>query len=212
MTGARCIVERGDCMARAGQEIDALIDDYAAIFGATSAVEAFRIFSAVRQEHTLTSRKNLLGHITGSALVYAADSGKFLRTYSAKLNKWLFSGGGHCDPGERPWETACRELREETGITTAQLYMPPSHIPLIFDVHPIPASPRRNEPAHWHYDMAYLFVVAATPALSPDPGEISDCAWVAPDIVTIDDAPVNLPRQLDLYLPHIMDFPHAIAG
>jgi 8-oxo-dGTP pyrophosphatase MutT (NUDIX family) len=75
----------------------------------------------------------------------------------------VFSAGGHVDEGELPWQTAIRELQEETGITARPLFDLQKPEPLIMDAHPIRASVKKNEPPHWHYDMVYLFTVDQKP-------------------------------------------------
>jgi 8-oxo-dGTP pyrophosphatase MutT (NUDIX family) len=164
---------------------------YEAEFGATNSLQAFKIFMDAHSE--LSSRKNLAGHCTGSAIVWHKESDSILRVHHAKLNRWVFSAGGHIDDGEMPWQAAIRELREETGIVATPLN---TAMPLIFDAQPIPASVKKSEPAHWHYDLIYLFAVDHKPEIHADPAEISKFRWVNVDDVTPENSPVDLRAQM----------------
>jgi ADP-ribose pyrophosphatase YjhB (NUDIX family) len=59
-------------------------------------------------------------------------------------------------------DAALRELREETGLTDVDT----NGRLLDCDVHPIPANPAKNEPAHLHFDLRYE-AVANTTELTP---------------------------------------------
>lgn len=90
-------------------------------------------------------------HITASAWIIDNGLTHMLFTYHKKLNKWL-QLGGHADGEENLVNAATREAMEESGLTSVQLADPG-----IFDVdiHEIPA--RKDIPAHYHYDVRYLF-------------------------------------------------------
>src|SRR5690349_12970322 len=65
----------------------------------------------------IMSPAHAAGHVTGSALVVDAGSGRFLLHRHRTLGRWL-QVGGHADPGESdPGVTALREAREESGLT-----------------------------------------------------------------------------------------------
>jgi 8-oxo-dGTP pyrophosphatase MutT (NUDIX family) len=115
------------------------------------------------------SREELL-HVTASALVVEPTSGRVLLRWHDRMQRWL-QVGGHGDPGEHdPWEVACREAAEETGLTDLTALDPgePQH-PVQIVIVPVPAS--KNEPAHEHADIRYL-LVTATPetATAESPG------------------------------------------
>jgi 8-oxo-dGTP pyrophosphatase MutT (NUDIX family) len=177
-----------------------VLSAYARIFGETEAVTAFRLFANAHDN--LTDRGiNLAGHLTGSAIVWHTPSNTILRVYHAKLNRWVFTSGGHVDHGELPWQASIRELREETGITAAPLWDENLPIPLILDAHPIPVSAKKSEPAHWHYDMVYLYSVDQKPEIDADPQEVTDTRWVDCCDVTRENSPVSLVEQLSKYGP-----------
>ncbi|MCR9278534.1 MAG: NUDIX hydrolase [Pseudomonadaceae bacterium] len=111
-----------------------------------------------------------VGHITGSAWLVNTAGEKILMTHHRKLERWL-QLGGHSDGHPWPSEVALREAEEESGFTAVL------GSPEIFDldVHEIPA--RKNDPAHYHFDVRFLI----RPAASEDyvvSDESNDLAWV----------------------------------
>ena len=107
-------------------------------------------------------RENLEGHVTGSALVVNNSFTKVLLTHHRKLDKWL-QLGGHADGEHQIEKVALKEALEESGLKKLKLLDPISLIlknsharplPFDIDIHKIPA--RKQEPAHYHYDLRYL--------------------------------------------------------
>ncbi len=146
------------------------------LMGDTIHHQAFDLFA--KHNTNLLSRATLSGHVTGSALVLDTQTDEALVVYATKFNKWVFSAGGHIDDGETPWEAATRELHEETGIDAVPtLFNTETPLPLLFDVHPIPASVKKAEPAHWHYDMVFLFETNGKPKVTADPAEVAQFIW-----------------------------------
>jgi 8-oxo-dGTP pyrophosphatase MutT (NUDIX family) len=98
-------------------------------------------------------RHNFPGHMTAGAWVLSKDKQRVLFTHHKFLNRWL-QLGGHVDGEIDIIQAALREAQEESGIEDV--------VPLsldIFDIdaHGIPENPKKNEPAHMHYDLAFLF-------------------------------------------------------
>lgn len=187
-------------MTPVAEAIAATIARYEGLYGDGAATAAFRLF--LNSTELPASRANLAGHATGSALVWHPPSHKVLRVYHAKLDRWVFSAGGHIEEGEMPWQASRRELAEETGVQNATLIGGDGSapVPLILDAHPIPASTHKGEPAHWHYDMVYLYRVDEVPQLNVDPSEVSGFRWVDIGDVTRANAPVDLAAQLQIFI------------
>lgn len=103
-------------------------------------------------------------HVTGSGLVLG-PRGTVLHVHR-KLGKWL-QPGGHVDAGEAPWDAACREAAEETGLPVRH---PDAGYYLVqVDVHPA-----AND--HFHLDLRYLLLCDdIEPA--PPPGESQQVRW-----------------------------------
>jgi 8-oxo-dGTP pyrophosphatase MutT (NUDIX family) len=98
-------------------------------------------------------RDHLPGHITGSAWIVNQDFSKALLIEHAKLKRWL-QPGGHADGETDVIQVAMREAQEETGVTNLT---PLSTTFFDLDIHSIPE--RRDFPAHYHYDVRYIFQV-----------------------------------------------------
>jgi 8-oxo-dGTP pyrophosphatase MutT (NUDIX family) len=113
------------------------------------------------------SRATPEGHVTGSAVVARPDASAFLLVFHRRLSRWLQPGGHTEESDPSVFDTAWREATEETGI--ARFDAPLGRAILDVDVHAIPA--RGPEPAHFHFDVRYLFSTAldCDPAASEDP-------------------------------------------
>ena len=103
-------------------------------------------------------------HVTASAIV-TSDAGVLLHLHK-RLSIWL-QPGGHVDAGERPWEAAQRETREETGLPVVAGEDPAALIHV--DVHPGPRG-------HTHLDLRYHL---SAPPIAPTPpeGESQQVRW-----------------------------------
>lgn len=102
------------------------------------------------------SRRNLAGHITGSAVLVDTSHTAMALIWHQKLGRWL-QPGGHCEPDidATTIQTALRELVEETTIAPEKLHLI-NERPFDVDAHVIPA--KAGEPQHIHYDIRYLFM------------------------------------------------------
>ena len=97
------------------------------------------------------------GHVTAAAWVLNAERTHALLLHHAKLNRWLQPGGHLDDIDASPAHGALREALEETGIASLSLV---SSTLFDVDVHLIPE--RKNEPAHFHYDVRFLITTNDT--------------------------------------------------
>jgi 8-oxo-dGTP pyrophosphatase MutT (NUDIX family) len=95
-----------------------------------------------------------------------------LLTHHRKLDRWL-QLGGHSDGDPDTLAVARREAEEESGLPVRVLGT------AIFDldVHEIPA--RKGDPAHYHYDVRFIFVADHEGFEVSD--ESHDLAWVPID-------------------------------
>ena len=108
----------------------------------------------LRINNNCFSRTNLKGHITAGALVMDED-GNVLLNHHKTLDKWLLFGG-HSDGDTNSLNVAKREVMEESGITEFD----DLHGRILdIDVHMIPENIDKKEPAHYHYDIRFLFIV-----------------------------------------------------
>jgi 8-oxo-dGTP pyrophosphatase MutT (NUDIX family) len=111
------------------------------------------------------SRGDREDHVTASAIVVLPPGDRVVLVSHRKLGGWLQPGGHVESEDGSVFETALREVREETGLD--RLASPLGHSILDLDVHAIPAF--GDEPPHFHYDVRFLLT-------SEDGGQLADGA------------------------------------
>lgn len=123
------------------------------------------------------------GHVTASACVVSEEGDLILLMHHRKLDRW-FQPGGHCDGDPDVMGVAKKEVEEETGVTDITLLNPG-----VFDVdiHLIPANSK--DPAHYHYDIRFLFQADANRPLTIN-SESKELRWVPlREVVKLNDSP-----------------------
>ncbi|MBK1614410.1 hydrolase [Rubrivivax gelatinosus] len=131
------------------------------------------------------SRSSFPWHLTASVFVVDAAHRRTLLIEHPTLGR-LLQPGGHLEAGEHLLQAALRELHEECGIAATAL-LALDEQPFDIDLHAIPASERRGEPAHQHLD--FCFVATATDDAGPG-GELAT-RWLP-----LDDARVHQQPRL----------------
>lgn len=129
------------------------------------------ILAFVESTPNCFERSHAAGHITGSAWVVDRTGKKVLLTHHKKLNKWL-QLGGHADGDSDLRAVALKEAREESGLRDLQ---PIGNGIFDLDVHPIPE--RKNEPAHFHYDIRFVFQANGSEQFTVS-DESNELAWL----------------------------------
>ena len=125
----------------------------------------------------VSTRKNLYGHVTASALVLNRKN-EVVLIYHKQLQKWI-PPGGHHEAGEKVWESASREAEEETGLKALKLHAwheQNDMSPIDIDTHSIPNVPQKAEPEHFHFNFQYL-MHADEEQLHMDESEVSGAKW-----------------------------------
>lgn len=112
-----------------------------------------RILQLIERTQAPFSREQYLpGHVTASAFVTTPDRTALLLILHSKLHLWL-QPGGHVDADDPDvLASARREVLEEVGLSELELVGPGL---FDVDVHEIPA--RKDQPAHEHFDVRFLF-------------------------------------------------------
>jgi len=144
----------------------------------------------VERNDRFWQRSNLEGHLTGSAWVLSEEGDAALLLHHVKLDRWLQPGGHADDTDASIIETARREAIEECGIKDPGL-----HAPVIFDldVHEIPAI--GHEPAHFHFDLRFLFFVKKDTELTRNLLETKAVAWVQVHELSAETTPQSIRRM-----------------
>jgi 8-oxo-dGTP pyrophosphatase MutT (NUDIX family) len=123
-------------------------------------------------------RSNMVGHVTTSAAVLNSAMTHVLLIHHKFLNKWLPPGGHFELPGEF-WDSAVREVSEETAVEGLVLHpwCVTHGVPIDIDTHRVPENPAKREGPHLHHDMRYLAVAPADVKLVPQLAEVHDVRW-----------------------------------
>lgn len=138
------------------------------------------------------------GHMTGSAWLINPAGDKALLTLHRKLGRWLQTGG-HADGDANLLRVALREATEESGINniTAE-----STDIFDIDIHLIPENPAKREPAHYHYDVRFLFRAPHESFAISDESEALEW-WGAEDFATrcseLDSSVLRMAERSGLY-------------
>jgi 8-oxo-dGTP pyrophosphatase MutT (NUDIX family) len=128
-------------------------------------------FLTLLQHPDAYQRHHLPGHITGSSWIVDPEHQAALLLHHGKLNKWL-QPGGHSDGDENTLAVALREAQEETGVFNFRI---PSETIFDLDIHPIPE--RKDMPAHFHYDVRFLFYASVKDTIIVSE-ESHDVMWI----------------------------------
>jgi len=123
-------------------------------------------------------RSLVSGHITGSAWVVSEDLTHVVLLHHSKLNRWL-QPGGHADGEEEIDKVVAKELEEETGLTGYR-WLDESRI-FDLDIHLIPE--RKNEKAHFHFDIRLAAIADLSHSLVGN-SESKEVKWVSIDNIT----------------------------
>lgn len=132
-------------------------------------------------EHEIFDWNNFNGHITVGAFLYVKSTDEFLVLYHKDLKMFLYPGG-HVDKEDANLlNTACRELKEETGIVEVEEFLVGDNrlIPLDIDIHKIPKNERLNLPEHYHFDFRYLFLIEDKVDIKIDNDEFLEYRWIS---------------------------------
>lgn len=145
---------------------------------------AQRLADFVRNTPDCFNRSHRAGHITGSSWILNPSGEKALLTLHRRLGRWL-QPGGHADGESNTLSVALREAREESGINELT---PLSEDIFDVDIHSIPASNARSDPAHLHYDVRYLLRAAHECFTISD--ESIELGWFSPEeMKTLEPSP-----------------------
>jgi ADP-ribose pyrophosphatase YjhB (NUDIX family) len=110
-----------------------------------------QIIDFINKNEIFLGKRNMAGHITGSAWIVNYDRSRALLTQHKAINKWL-QLGGHTEEGESVNAASIREATEESGLTSLKFL---SDRIFDTDVHRIPA--KGEKPEHYHYDIRFIF-------------------------------------------------------
>ncbi len=139
------------------------------------------------------------GHFTASGFVFDTTFEHMVLIEHPFLKMWL-QPGGHIEEGDQSIEAAIRrEIFEETGLGQLSMLRDQNQRPLVhFDIHEIPENPKKNEPAHLHFDIRCAFTTQATEL--PANREISAAAFIRIDQLSHINTDESVRKSVAYYL------------
>lgn len=186
------------------------LDNYIAL-DPTEKENVKKVFLFLKNNKNCFSRSNLIGHITAGGLVVDMK-GNVLLNHHKKTGMW-FQFGGHSDGDSDSLNVALREIKEEAGLKNLKLISNK-----IFDVDKqrIGENIKKNEPAHFHYDINFLFLSNESNFKISD--ESTEIKWVtiaeARKLINTDDFTMQrmlkkyediMLHNVELYIPNLND-------
>lgn len=116
--------------------------------------------------------------------------------------------GGHIELDEHPWQTAARELEEETGYTldSLQLLQPAERLQKMTRaiIHPQPVAHATMQypgtERHSHTDVVYAFIATDEPESQPHDGESTDLRlFTRKELISLKQTD-TITRETSLYI------------
>ena len=145
------------------ENIKSYYQDYISIYkDETDRLKQFKTFIDKTESDQLFDRKNFVGHITGSAIIFDYKNSKVLLIKHIILQRWL-QPGGHIEKTDASiLDGVYREIFEETNIAKDDLMLISpifgKKFPIDIDSHPIPENPAKHEKQYFHHDLRYFFI------------------------------------------------------
>lgn len=137
------------------------------------------------------------GHFTASAFVLSPACDELFLIHHKKLGIWV-QPGGHVEPSDPDLLAAARrEVAEEVGLLDAELALGVEGL-FDVDIHPIPA--RRDEPAHEHFDVRFVFRAPSREAVQAT-DEVKAGRWLPLEGVMSVDTDESVARAVRKVIP-----------
>ena len=146
-------------------------------FNEQEAMDKALMLSLLSEDRDLSSRENLLCHLTASAWVVNPERDKVLMAYHNLYNSWAWLGG-HADGNYDLAAVAEREAREESGIEAVRLVSPEI---LSLEVLTVNGHEKKGVyvPSHLHLNCTYLLEADPAAPIRIKPDENSQVGWIS---------------------------------
>ncbi|WP_435260463.1 NUDIX domain-containing protein [Streptomyces sp. 1222.5] len=144
------------------------------------------LLAALEASAEPTNRTTLPAHTTCSAVVIDRHQ-RVLHIRHKASGGLLLAPGGHVETDDDTLLAAALREVEKTGIPASALVLTPElrDEPIDIDVHAIDPDPARDDAAHRHYDVRFVFYLAdGAPELALQAEEVTGSAWLPFDEVS----------------------------
>ena len=127
----------------------------------------------------ISTRENLVAHLTASAWVVSPDRKNVLMAYHKLYDSWAWLGG-HADGNFDLASVAEKEAREESGI---EMLRPVTGVPISLEVLNVSGHEKKGKyvPCHLHLNLTYLFEAEQEQPLRIKADENSGVSWIDMD-------------------------------
>ncbi len=127
----------------------------------------------------ISTRENLVAHLTASAWVVSPDRKNVLMAYHKLYHSWAWLGG-HADGNWDLSAVAEKEAKEESGIEKLR---PVSENPISLEILTVNGHEKRGAyvPCHLHLNLTYLFEAEQNQCLRIKADENSGVDWIDMD-------------------------------
>jgi ADP-ribose pyrophosphatase YjhB (NUDIX family) len=129
----------------------------------------------IRDNDNYLLRENQAAHFTASAWTVNKERTKTLMVYHNIYDSWSWTGG-HADGNEDLCEVALKELREETGVSSAELI---SRAVFSLETLSVDGHMRKGVwvPGHLHFNLTFLAEADENESLAVKEDENSAVKW-----------------------------------
>lgn len=133
----------------------------------------------LEQDADISTRDNLVGHLTASAWVVNPERTHVLMAYHKLYASWAWLGG-HADGDWDLCRVAEKEAREESGIRNLRLL---TDTPVSLEILTVNGHEKKGKyvPCHLHLNLTYLFEGSMEAALQCKPDENNHVGWIPMD-------------------------------
>ncbi len=180
-----------------------IIDEYLQMFpGEKGRQKQLKDFLSSHEEEQFIDWNNFDGHIVASGFVYSIKEKKFLVLYHKDLKMYLYPGG-HIDKSDSSILAAAeREVKEETGLHSLNLFQISENkmVPIDINIHYTKYNERLNLPSHAHFDFRYLFTINEITDVHIDQEESSDYKWITMSELKNDSNYGTIAEKIKMFL------------
>ena len=142
-------------------------------------IDKITILQALKTQENILTRENPFMHMSCSCWVTNPNRDKILMIYHKIYDSWSWLGG-HADGESDLLSVACKELKEESGISNYRIV---DEIPFSIEVLTVDGHIKKGSyvSSHLHLNVTYLFEVDEDECLIQNEVETNGVKWIDMD-------------------------------